>query len=795
MPDYRTSRPRPTRRYSPEDKQALARRVIDFYNQDKAAKDVERDLRLQRYAKLRGWTEPKNYPWEDASNVSIGDIMTASLRVQDTLHNAVMSGTPVCAAKALNVQDAQREDAIDALIDHQVFTDQPGEKTLCTLIQQFVEDGAFTAHVSWVREDRRAVEIRRFPPLPDGALPGQVFQREVNRLQLDGSGTARMRVRDGSEGWDWDIQTQNGVSASVRFYAEPGKPTEMWIDRRVTVFDGPLIEAYPWDDVFYPVRCENLQPPGPSNKGGAGHVIIRRSPSLDEIERLVKLDYYDLVDDGDLEAIRNGSPRRTDEDAKEQKDAIAGREAPTAPPSGAESHQTLTLLRCFDVYDFDGDGESEDIVCWVILESETLLRCRPLSEDYPFLPTRRPLSREQFLPVEGSADGISLPELMEGYHDLNKMLMDQTVDSNTLSGVPFFFYRAAGGNRPETLRIAPGEGIPLADPQKDINFPRVQNQGIASGLNLMTLVQAMQEKLTNIGDLQLGRVPVGRASALRTVGGMSMVAQQGEARPERILRRFFMGLADIWSMVHQLNKVYLTRDRQVRLRAVKSANQEPYAEVRGEDIRVQAVFTFKANAYNASKASLQDALNQVAGMFINPVALQSGVIRPDGIYRFMRDYGQAYGVDADQYLAPPTPDAMKPRALAEEVIYQLMTNQPVPDVAPLEAGGAQEHYAKLASFTQSQQFGLFAQNPEHVDRLKAYMSQVLELVRVEIMQQKQMEAAMAFQQGRARPGQAGVSPESAAGATAGPAMISGPGELMDETMPGAGGGANPEPVT
>ncbi|MFZ2650256.1 MAG: hypothetical protein WA210_09120, partial [Burkholderiaceae bacterium] len=749
MPDYRTSRPSPARKLSPERKQELVDRVLDFYQQDKTAKGTERELRLQRYAKLRGWTEGKNWPWQDASDVSLGDIMTANLRVQDTLHNAVMSGTPVVAAKALNAQDAPREGNIDALLDYQIFVEDAGEKTLTTLAQQFVEDGECNAEVSWVKETRRAIEIRRYPELPPDALPGRMFQQEVNRLP----GMAQMRVRDGSEGWDWDVRFQDGTAASIAFYAEPGQPTEMRIDRQVSMFDGPKLDTIAWDDIFYPVRCDNLNIPGPSNKGGAGHVIVRRFPLLDEIDRLVKSGFYDQVEPDDLDAIRNGAPpSKGEEEVKEQRDVMAGRDNPATPPAGAEAHGTRTVLRCFDIFDYDRDGQTEDIVCWVVLESRTLLRCNLLSEHWPYMPPRRPFVHEVFLPIEGSASGISLPELMEGYHDLSKMLMDQTVDSNTLTGVPFFFYRAAGGNRPETLRIGPGEGIPVADPQRDVNFPKLQNNGVAVGLNLMTMVNAMQEKLTNIGDLQLGRVPIGRASALRTVGGMSMVAQQGEARPERILRRFFMALADAWSMAHQLNKVYLTKAKQVRLRAVKSKAEEPYVEVQGADVRAQMIFDFKANAYNASKASLQDALNAVAGMYINPVALQAGIVQPDGIYRFMRDYGAAYGVDGDQYLAPPSPEATKQRLLAEEVIYAIYTNQGAPDCAALEPGGAQEHYAKLMSFTQSQQFGLY--NEAQVEQLKAYMSRLLEMVRAQAAQQRMAQAMEAFQAGRANPGAA-----------------------------------------
>jgi hypothetical protein len=72
----------------------------------------------------------------------------------------------------------------------------------------------------------------------------------------------------------------------------------------------------------------------------------------------------------------------------------------------------------------------------------------------------------------------------------------------------------------------------------------------------------MEEKLTNIGDLQLGRVPQGKASALRTVAGMQTVLSQGDARPERVLRRFFIGLTQIWKIIHSHNQAFLPKNKQ-----------------------------------------------------------------------------------------------------------------------------------------------------------------------------------------------------------------------------------------
>ena len=87
--------------------------------------------------------------------------------------------------------------------------------------------------------------------------------------------------------------------------------------------------------------------------------------------------------------------------------------------------------------------------------------------------------------------------------------------------------------KPEIIRLNPGEGYPLQDPQRDVNFPQVNMQAETFGINLLTIMNQWQDHLTTIGPLQLGDVPKGKASALRTVGGMAMIAAQ-EMRARRL---------------------------------------------------------------------------------------------------------------------------------------------------------------------------------------------------------------------------------------------------------------------
>ncbi|KKK95950.1 hypothetical protein LCGC14_2667660, partial [marine sediment metagenome] len=258
-------------------------------------------------------------------------------------------------------------------------------------------------------------------------------------------------------------------------------------------------------------------------------------PTIDEVRRLARDGIYDRLTKKDLNKLEVAGENRDNQESRDQKDDLQGI-TPAPSDKKVAEQKTVTRLLCFDIFDINGDGVAEDVVWTVIMETEALARAKIMTEVYPSNPPRRPLAEESFIPIRGRKGGISLLEMMEGLHDVMKITLDQTVDSGTPKVAPPWFYRPSGSIKPENMRLAPGEGYPLQDPQRDVFFPQANFQAETFGINLLTVMSQWQDHLTTIGPLQVGDVPKGKSSALRTVGGMSMVAAQGEARPERILR-------------------------------------------------------------------------------------------------------------------------------------------------------------------------------------------------------------------------------------------------------------------
>jgi len=229
-----------------------------------------------------------------------------------------------------------------------------------------------------------------------------------------------------------------------------------------------------------------------------------------------------------------------------------------------EGEETFTRLTFFGREDLDGDGLDEEVVYWFLKEPQILLRARYLSEVYPVTPLRRPFGMAKYIPVNGQFYAIGLIEMMESGYDIIKKTFDQMIDSGDLTNTPFGFYRPMSGIRPETMRLGPGDLYPTNDPKNDVFYPTLPQGMSAFGHNIITLVSQILDQTTLVGQLQLGGVPQGKSSALRTTSNMQSLLQQGDARPERILRRFFTGLAEIWQQFHELNKVFLPKQKMFR---------------------------------------------------------------------------------------------------------------------------------------------------------------------------------------------------------------------------------------
>ncbi len=767
------TRPRPQPvKFEADERAQIVERVLTFFREDDQAREGDKKLREQRYAKLMQFEE--NQRIDRGSNMQLSDIMAVVLRMEDQIQNSVMSTRPIINSRARQDVNKKRERKTDLLLDQQFFVEQDGEGLVETLTTHFFRDGQFVTLTHWVREFRKVMYTRHWEPIPFGVPLRRHFEGILQKAY--GKGAYR-EVAD-SDGWDWDL-FDGGEKFLARFYTDDDGVI-LQVEGEPEVFNGPCVLPYEYEDVLAPLWALNLQPPGPSNPHGAPHVILVDYPTRDEIVRGVEQGYYDLIDMDDLEGIegfRDWSDG--DRELARQRHELRGHGSTFAKGDQDDrDHLQLRRLICFDVW------RGLDVV-WTVLDGPgLLLRARPLTEMSPGLRPKRPIAHSSCFRVQGTWIGMGIPELMESNHDFMTTTFNQMVDAASLELQPFFTYRQSSNLKPEDIVLGIGVGIPVQNPQADIVFQRVAAQATQIGVNLITLAERLSEKLTSVGDLQVGQIPTGKSAALRTSSGIQQVLAQGEARPERMLRRFFDGLRQIFEHMYALDRHFLPDEKKFRAIGVARPEEDPIVEIDRITDLGDTHFEFGANVLNSSKVALQSALNEMLTLMANPLMLQTGIAQPDGIYRILVDYFAALGQNAEKYITAPTPEASNPPILAPEALTAIM-NGLMPMGPPAE-GDFQTHIqAFQAELARPGQDGIplsAALSPQEKERAVLYLQSLQQRALQAQQQMAMMQAAQQFQAARqqlpANPGAAGEKT---------PQPMVQRNETMDESMPAGTG--------
>ena len=711
------------------DKQVLADYIIKNLELDLQARDERIQRRMARYSKLMGWLPGEQWSLESGANFHLPVMMISCLKVESTLENACKSIRPMLEARALKRADKPKEKRINGILDCQFFSENEGEKKLDDYIKNYVRDEAVFSFTHYVRERQSYREIK----VMSGLTPDDHIPQVLKSLQILYKDPGMNAVMTDKDGWDWEVTyaEENGqpAKAQVAFYDREDGKLEAHIAREVSVRDGSIVEVLDFEDVVYPHRSANLQPPGPANPNGAAYVNRICKTSCDAIKRRMADGTYDLLDEQDFEDIKQSKTSvgmgELQEQPKEQKDAMEG----SSVGSWEGEDDNRALIEHYGRYDVDGDGLEEDIIAWVFWKSKKLAKVVYLTEMYPGLPVMRPLHSESFLPIPNRICGQCLPELLEAINEIVDMLLNQHIDWGTLVNTPFGFYRAASGIKPEVVNIHAGELYPLDDPQRDINYPTFPQRGDSYTINTMTMLQTFVERITSISDVQFGRVPTGKSSALRTLGTTLSLIAQGDARSEQMLRRLFHGLAAIYQMMHRLNRRYLPEKKEIRIIGMAEAGQDAYDEISRDDIDADIDFEFKATMLNTNKQVVSAGISEAMAMMVSPLALQAGIVTEQELYELFRDKLKALDLDPDKYMKRPP--EYGPKLLAEEALTQIIAGQ-TPVGTPLEL--PQEHLSKLEAFYNSTSFGLLT--PATVEIYRGWMQKVqMQIMRQQMMMQ------------------------------------------------------------
>ena len=702
-------------------------------------------------------------------------MMIAKLKTEGTLQNALKSLRPMMQAKANQRRNNGKEQSINRLLDFQFFIENDGEGIIDAAVSNFVSDEAVFLFSQWVKETQIIHDVRVLPGLDPN-------QDEISQLLMhlqDIFPTQIAQAMKDEDGYRWEVTFEDDNkdlrTAEVCFYDTDDGKIEAAIVKPAITHDGPVVRVLDFEDVSFPVRSENLQPPSPSNPNGAPYFDISFTVNIDTIKRRVADHTYDLVTDEDMEKIEQSvSSAGSDSDQDLEKQQKDEHEGVIVSSAGREDREGVMRFGRFDV---NGDGLDEDVIVWLLLDSKIVVKAALLTEIYPGLPIRRPISHQSFIPTPNRVYGMSQDELLEALQDMNQVLMNQHIDWGTLTNTPFFVYRLSSGMKDEKILIEPGMGLGLDNPQTDFQIPVWPQKDSTYALNTMTLLQQFVQDIRGFSDMSAsGRVPAGKASAMRNVGTTTALLAQADVRSEQVLRRLFSAFKGVFAMMHRLDRRYLPDKKEIRILGQDAQGEDAYTEVERKELDAEVDFEFKATLMNTNKEALALALEKAIALTFTPLAMQMGVFTVEKGYNLLRDEYKALDLDPDLYIQRP-PDPMPgPKLLAEEIISMILANE-MPQGGPLEA--PQEHLMKLAQFMQSDNFGFM--NVTQAQILKQWMLQVQQMM----LQQQMMMQAMGQFAGEGKPGGGGNGAQSAGNATGAMANpMVGPNQLLDESIGG-----------
>lgn len=739
--------------------------------------------RLNRYAKFRGWNAAQTWPGgEPRSNAHLPLLQMAELRANAGLHNVVMTRRPGVVAEATNRTNQPREEKITALVDAQLFV-EPGpaqaERKFSDAISAFFQDGNWVAFTPWVRVQEMVETVHFRPRVPDMMTPEDYVRLLLAGL-VDGATGATLQAGlfpadamldlDATRPNRYHVVYGQGDDARVAtvdvFTDEEDDSLILQVRAEETLFDGPTMENLAISQVFVPTRCTNLQPPAPWNASGAPYVFVKPRYRIDEIRRLQRDGTFNWLTAADLEKIIAGAkagagiptPDRDDEQLEAQKDAMEGRvhEEPDTKYDEDVGHLSVPALMCFDRWDVDGDGLSEDVYWIVFPDAKVLAEARLLREKWPAVRAYRPFAEACAIPVPGRYYGISLLELGEALYDLIKGTFDLSYDSAVVAAVPWFFYASSAQFRAETINLAPGEGYPVAgNPRETVWFPSLPQRDQTWAFNLIGLALGFFDRLMSQGAIQQGQVPSGRASAFRTFGTTMALLNQADVRADQMLIRWFSGLAQVAQNFHRMNRKRLPPGKEIRVVGWDGAQEQAYRTITSaSEIDAEVEFGFRPDFLHANPDALAAALESMLAVVGTPLAFQLGITDPQLFYQVVRDYGRARRLDHKDYLKPPPSDGAPP-LLAEEAIGMIAQGQ-VPFGVPMEGPG--EHLRKLTEFVNANVTVGDAEVPViaswsqgQMGVLRAWMAEVGRRLQL----QQTVQAAGQFQQGMAAGGTQG----------------------------------------
>jgi hypothetical protein len=207
-------------------------------------------------------------------------------------------------------------------------------------------------------------------------------------------------------------------------------------------------------------------------------------------------------------------------------------------------------------YDMDGDGIAEEWIFTVLKDSKLMVRAAELIDIFPS--GQRPWEQFIYKPAIRGPYGKGIGQELDDLNTEVNAIFNQMTDAGTLTLAPALLSRsnsAAASKLKKQGGLYPGIHIETEDPIGDVrtlDFSPNLNFGITD----IQFLLGFAEKITGIGDVQLGRAP-DRPGAPRTFGQQMLIQEGSNESLTTIGQRYKKTIAGLAKQIHDLNKAYM----------------------------------------------------------------------------------------------------------------------------------------------------------------------------------------------------------------------------------------------
>jgi hypothetical protein len=507
--------------------------------QNRAGWEEKRDDNYKRWRQIK---EPKDFPWEDASNLML-PLTTAGVETyHPRLFDSIFGVPDPVQLEAMESADQKLEDRLSKFLNWQIMGPMASEEQWDLFIQIGEIEGTAIGKLPWVKRSR-------------------IIKEQVPIFRKDERGNP---VLDYTNQPVADVDEEGNIKTKTMLKED-------------IIYENPDFDIPEQSDIIVPWNARNTQT--------ADFVIHRIWMKPDTLRRRGASGKFRHVDEAIKASVNSFEMTMAMDRSFDTKNRAQGVEPLVTQHNRREPVLILEYYKRFDV---DGDGFEEECIFWVSYHGRKLHRGK-FTEDI-FRHGKRPFIEWRFKPDPNRFYGIGIPEDVANVQDELDTIHNQRIDAGTIANIPFGFYRPASGYDPENVLLAPGTWIPVDD-VNDVKFgqyPDVQQ----SSFQEEALLVDYYERLLGVNDNLQGR-PSSTIGTRATFRGQTQLLEQSLARLNMSARRLRRAWDEFAWQVHQLDMQYLPPGVEFR---VTNESGEPYYEKIWDRSEIKGRFDFRQRA-------------------------------------------------------------------------------------------------------------------------------------------------------------------------------------------------------